>query len=66
MDPNASFPIDPHFAHPFIHWFDAPIARAPPKDFSHHTAGNLTDAGAAHRGRRKQSLVTEGVSILVF
>ena len=58
MDPNASFPIDPHFALPFIHWFGAPMRAQLLKIFPHHAAGNLTDAGAAHIAVEENNLLS--------
>ena len=58
MDPNASFPIDPHFALPFIHWFDAPMRAQLLRILPHHTAGNLTDAGAAHIAVEENNLLS--------
>ncbi|HTI53745.1 MAG TPA: hypothetical protein VMC04_05910 [Verrucomicrobiae bacterium] len=56
--PAFSFPIEPHFALPFVHWLPAPVAARVISCLPHHGASGRYDVGRARRAIEENNLLT--------
>ena len=55
--PAFSFPIEPHFALPFVHWLPPPVAARVISRLPHHGA-SVHDVGSARRAVEENNLLT--------
>ncbi len=58
LTPAFSFPIEPHFALPFIHWFAPQIQAKLLRVLPHHGAADLSDIGKARREVEANHILT--------
>jgi hypothetical protein len=64
--PAFSFPIEPHFALPFVHWFAPQIQAVLLRILPHHGAGDLGDIAQARREVEANHILTSGEFAFLF
>ena len=64
--PAFSFPIEPHFALPFVHWFAPPLRAEILRRLPHHGAGDTKDIGRARMAAEENNLLTANEMRFLF